>query len=72
MEQLNRGCSCMSTKGMHTNKDKAIVLCLVSKYQAGQLRTIITDIDPYAFVYTTRVSEVMGEWYKVANTTEKK
>ena len=72
MEQLNRGCSCMSTKGMHTNKEKSIVLCLVSKYQAGQLRTIITDIDPFAFVYTTRVSEVMGEWYKVANTTEKK
>ena len=62
MEQLSRGCSCTSTKGMHTNTEKAIVLCLISKYQTAQLRSIITDIDPGAFVYATKVSEVLGEW----------
>ena len=62
MKQLSRGCSCTTTKGMHTNSEKSIILCLISKYQTNQLRTIIKDIDPNAFVYTTRVSEVMGEW----------
>lgn len=69
MEQLSRGCSCTSTKGMHSNSDRSIVLCLVSKYQSGQLRTIITDIDPNAFVYATKVSEVMGEWSSISEVT---
>ena len=62
MEQLSRGCSCTTTKGMHSNSDKSIVICLISKYQTSQLRTIIKEIDPSAFVYSTKVSEVLGEW----------
>lgn len=71
MEQLSRGCSCMSAKGMHSNSEKTIVVCLVSKFQVGQLKTIIKDIDPTAFVYATKVSEVMGEWYKFSNDSKK-
>ena len=70
MKQLSRGCSCTSTKGMHSNSDKCIVICLVSRYQTAQLRTIIKDIDPSAFVYATRVSEVMGEWNSFSNVTK--
>ena len=66
MEQLSRGCSCMPAKGMHSNSEKTIVVCLVSKYQTSQLKNIIKEVDPMAFVYTTKVSEVMGEWNRVA------
>lgn len=71
MEQLARGCSCTSAKGMHTNSDKTIVICLVSKYQAGQLKSIIKEVDPAAFVYATKVGEVLGEWNKVSNDAVK-
>ena len=71
MEQLARGCSCTSAKGMHTNSDKTIVICLVSKYQAGQLKSIIKEVDPAAFVYATKVGEVLGEWNKVSNDVVK-
>ena len=67
MEQLSRGCSCTVTKGMHSNTDKHVVLCLISKYQTNQLKSIIKEIDPIAFVYATKVSEVMGEWSGVAD-----
>ena len=66
MEQLSRGCSCMSAKGMHSNSEKTIIICLVSKYQTSQLKSIIKEIDPSAFVYSTKVSEVLGEWNKVS------
>ena len=62
MDKLARGCSCTAIKGMHTHSDKFIVICLVSKYQKGQLRSIIAEIDPQAFVYATRVSEIQGIW----------
>ena len=70
MEQLSRGCSCMTAKGMHSNSDKHIVLCLISKYQAGQLKAIIKEIDPTAFVYATKVSEVLGEWSSFSDVSK--
>lgn len=71
MEQLSRGCSCTSAKGMHSNSDRSIVICLVSKYQTSQLRTLIKEIDPSAFVYLTKVSEVMGEWNHASSSSKK-
>jgi uncharacterized membrane-anchored protein YitT (DUF2179 family) len=71
MEQLSRGCSCTTAKGMHSNTEKTIVICLVSKFQVGQLKTIIKEVDPAAFVYLTKVSEVMGEWHKTSSETKK-
>ena len=71
MAQLARGCSCTSAKGMHSNSEKTIVICLVSKYQAGQLKSIIKEVDPAAFVYATKVGEVIGEWNKVSKDAVK-
>ena len=71
MAQLSRGCSCTTAKGMHTNSEKTIVICLVSKYQTGQLKNIIKEVDSAAFVYSTKVSEVLGEWNKVSDFSKK-
>ena len=71
MEQLSRGCSCAAIKGMHSKTDKFIVTCLISKYQKGQLKNIITEIDPNAFVYATKVSEMSGIWHESSKTTNK-
>lgn len=62
MKNLARGCSCTKIKGMHSSSDKFQVTCLVSKYQTGQLRSIIKEIDPNAFVYSTKIAEVVGAW----------
>ena len=70
MEKLSRGCSCSSTKGMHTKNNKAIVLCLISKFQTNQLKTIIKEIDPEAFVYSTKVSEVVGNFSSTEEVTK--
>ena len=53
--------------------------CLFCKIIAGEIPAtkmyedenmiIIKDIDPTAFVFATRVSEVMGEWNSFSNVT---
>lgn len=70
MEQLSRSCSCTTAKGMYSNSEKCIVLCLVSKFQTNQLRSIIKEIDPTAFVYATKVSEVLGEWNTLSDISK--
>lgn len=70
MDQLSRSCSCTTAKGMYSNSEKCIVLCLVSKFQTNQLRSIIKEIDPTAFVYATKVSEVLGEWNTLSDISK--
>lgn len=70
MENLSRGCSCTTAKGMHSKNDKSIVLCLISKFQINQLRSIIKQIDPNAFVYSVKVSAVEGNWHSVETVTK--
>lgn len=65
MQQLSRGCTCTQVVGMHSKSDKYILTCLISRFQAGQLRNIIGEIDPSAFVYMTKVTDVIGSWSSV-------
>lgn len=65
MDKLARGCTCLQVKGMHSKSDRYQLVCLVSKYQIGQLKSIIKEIDSEAFVYLTKVSEVVGIWSSV-------
>lgn len=65
MQQLSRGCTCTQVVGMHSKSDKYILTCLISRFQVGQLRNIIKEIDPGAFVYMTKVTDVIGSWSSV-------
>ena len=65
MDKLARGCTYTQVKGMHSKSDRCQLVCLASKYQMGQLKSIIKEIDPQAFVYLTKVSEVIGAWSTV-------
>jgi uncharacterized membrane-anchored protein YitT (DUF2179 family) len=71
MQKLSRGCTCMVAKGMYTGTERHVVLCLISKHQVNELRAIIKEIDPIAFVYSTKVSEILGEWSSFSETTKK-
>lgn len=64
MKKLNRGCTMSNAIGMYDKTNKYCLTCLVSKFQATQLKRIIKDIDEEAFVYATSISEVVGEWAK--------
>ena len=70
MKYLLRGCTLTKVKGMYNQQDKACLLCLISKYQSAQLKNIIRRNDPTAFVFSMRVSEVMGEWSKDSEIQE--
>lgn len=70
MNKLNRGCTVQRAKGMHLKDEKSMLICLVEKYQIAELRRIIREVDPRAFVYSMPVSEVIGEWYKTNECTK--
>lgn len=64
MENLSRGCTRTKCEWMYSHDDKDYLICLVSKFQIATLTKILKDTDPNAFMYSTKVSDVIGFWTK--------
>jgi uncharacterized membrane-anchored protein YitT (DUF2179 family) len=62
--ELGRGVTNWQGKGMYTGRDRQILLCAVSQSEVVQLKTIIDESDPDAFVVVGLASEVLGEGFR--------
>lgn len=62
--QLDRGVTYLSGQGFYTKKDKVVLLCAVRKRQVGQLKELVSTIDPNAFMILQEAHQVLGEGFK--------
>lgn len=65
--QLNRGVTIFQALGGYTDAPKRVIFCVVSRRQVADLRDIVRDIDPKAFMVVTDVNDVMGLGFKSRN-----
>ena len=63
MDELGRGVTGMDAKGMYTQDYKCVLYCVVSRKEIVQLKEIVNDMDPDAFVIVSDVREVLGEGF---------
>ena len=63
MDELGRGVTGMDAKGMYTQDYKCVLYCVVSRKEIVQLKEIVNDVDPDAFVIVTDAREVHGEGF---------
>jgi len=64
IRDLSRGVTTLRGKGMYTNEEKDVLLCVVNRSQVFQLKDIVRSIDTNAFVILADVHEVIGEGFK--------
>ncbi len=64
MDNLHRGVTEMSGKGMYTGEDRAVLMCALTVTEINNLRTIIAKVDPTAFVATSNAYEVLGRGFQ--------
>ena len=64
MDELERGVTAFSGTGRYSGRDKQVLLCVVNRFEAMQLRRIVFSIDPSAFVIANKAHEVLGEGFK--------
>lgn len=60
----NRGVTVFYGRGAWTGKDRELLLCIIRNREIPQVKKVIRDVDPGAFVFVTQVSEVLGEGFK--------
>ncbi|EPD53159.1 hypothetical protein HMPREF1210_00890 [Paenisporosarcina sp. HGH0030] len=60
---MERGVTVLRGFGHFTKSDREVLYCVVGKNEIVRLKSIITSIDPHAFVSMTEVHDVMGEGF---------
>ena len=58
-----QGCNHAGRQGAYTGNEKNVILCVIRRTQITQLKDLINEIDPKAFVLVADVREVMGEGF---------
>ncbi|AYV66851.1 MULTISPECIES: YitT family protein [Niallia] len=63
MSEMDRGVTVLKGHGSFTKQDREVLYCVVAKTEIVRLKSIITSIDPHAFVSVSIVHDVMGEGF---------
>lgn len=63
MNDLDRGVTGISAKGMYSGQEKLMLYCVLGKKQLIALKEKVDEIDPSAFVIVGDVREVHGEGF---------
>ena len=61
MEEIDRGVTGLRAEGMYSGSDKMMLCCVVSRKEISQIKEIVREYDPRAFVIVSDVREVLGE-----------
>lgn len=61
LEKFHRGVTRMEAEGMFSKKKKTMLLSLIPKLQAHEIKRLVNEIDENAFVYSSAVTETLGD-----------
>jgi uncharacterized membrane-anchored protein YitT (DUF2179 family) len=62
LSKLYRGITVMEGKGAYSNARRVVLYTVISRYELANVRPVIKEIDPHAFVSVSESLEVMGNF----------
>lgn len=63
LEDLDRGVTGLRAKGMYSGDEKWMLYCVVSQKEIVQVKEMVQETDPEAFVIVSDAREVLGEGF---------
>ncbi|OMP67882.1 YitT family protein [Domibacillus epiphyticus] len=64
LKSLYRGITLTEGKGAYSGENRFILMTVITRYQLNEVKQIIHDIDPKAFVNITQTVEVVGLFHR--------
>ena len=61
--KLGRGATYLDGEGSYTHKEKKVILTAIKKHQLADLKQLVADIDPNAFVIVQEAHQVLGDGF---------
>ncbi|HHV43147.1 MAG TPA: YitT family protein [Firmicutes bacterium] len=63
LRELERGVTALHGKGMYTQREREILMAIVSRSEVVRLKRLVHEEDPAAFMIITDAREVLGEGF---------
>ncbi len=64
MKEIQRGLTGIYAKGMYTNEEKMMLLCVASRNEAMRIKQISKKVDSHSFVIISNAREAYGLGFK--------
>ncbi|MBQ9843974.1 MAG: YitT family protein [Oscillospiraceae bacterium] len=61
--QLRRGCTYLHGQGAYSGADREVILTAVKKQQLAELKQLVVEIDPDAFIIVQEAHQVLGDGF---------
>lgn len=62
-EEMERGVTVLKGVGSYTKQERNVLYCVVPKNELVHLKSVVTSVDPHAFVSVSDVHDVLGEGF---------
>ncbi|MBU8638968.1 YitT family protein [Bacillus pumilus] len=62
-EEMERGVTVLKGIGSYTKQERNVLYCVVPKNELVHLKSVVTSVDPHAFVSVSDVHDVLGEGF---------
>jgi uncharacterized membrane-anchored protein YitT (DUF2179 family) len=69
LDNIQRGITALPARGVYSNKERDILLCILNQKELVQAKEIVKSIDSKAFIVVTPASEVLGEGFEPLGKT---
>jgi len=63
--RMDRGITSLKAKGMYSDTEREVLLCVVKRREAIKLKRIVFETEEGAFVFSHNIGEVFGEGFMV-------
>lgn len=64
MNTMERGVTVLSGKGAYTGSDRPVLYCVITRSEVNQLKQMVNEIDPQAFMVIGVSHEALGEGFR--------
>ncbi len=64
LDEMERGVTILSGTGAYTGEERSVLYCVVTRSEIQQLKTIVIEVDPLAFMVIGMAHEAMGEGFQ--------
>ena len=61
---MERGMTILQGKGAYTGADRPVLYCVINRSEVSQLKAILQEVDPKAFMVIGQAHEAVGEGFK--------
>lgn len=62
--RLDRGCTYLKGEGAYTGQQKNVIYCAIKRQQVAELKDLVMEVDPGAFLVLQEAHQVLGEGFE--------